>query len=233
MLIGIIVYTDGKTIPQHLLELSKSISHFSPESLRRNLQVVQTLIPGLTAGSSGLPLPIWPDHFFMTCTMTPVNRATPMSTEVLYDWPNTDQRTRMFNGDQQSVIDATLTGSMTYQIQRFADGRYRCLSPIDLGPPNPAWATSGGGVIVATIKDNQMLSPGLTTRIFTCPMPDNRQFWIWYSDGDTPVVFMETAPPIDEGTSLALADYQCMEKTSLVDMSSFDVPQVCKKGVKA
>jgi hypothetical protein len=212
--------------------IGKDTCPLTPTERSSNIEIVQTLIPGLTPGTDGLPLPIWPDTFFMTCIMTPVNRVIPMSTEVLYNWQTIDLRTRMFNADQQSAIDAVENSVGTYQINRLADGS--CSTDGDplagLGPPQPTWATSGGGDIVATIIDNPDFCPGYTTRIFRELMDEEhgRQFWIWYSNSDqdirdTPVVFMETAPPAQEGTSLALADYWEMELTQLVDPVSYTV----------
>jgi hypothetical protein len=136
----------------------------------------------------------------------------------------------MFNADQQSTVDAVENNVGTYQINRFANGSCSTFGdPLPgLGPPQPAWATAGGGSIVATITNNPDLSPNSITRIFREQMDDTRQFWIWYSNYDpniidTPVVFMETAPPASEGTSLALADYKVMELTPLVDQISFTV----------
>lgn len=195
-----------------------------------NIETIQGLIPGLQPGSDGLPLPVWPNVFYMTCIMTPVNRPTPMSTEVLYSWPTVELRTRMFQADQQSTIDAVENKIGTFQIKRFAKGS--CSMHGDpytgLGPPKPAWASAGSGRIVATITNNPDLSPNSITRIFSEQMDETRQFWIWYSNynpkiSDTPVVFMETAPPMSEGTSLALADYKVMELTPLVDQISFTV----------
>ena len=78
----------------------------------------------------------------------------------------------------------------------------------------------------------------MTTRIFHCPFnaTTQSQLWIWYSDRDlpdTPVVFMQTLPPPSVGTNLALADYQRMQTTPLVDTVSFSVPESCKHSSKS
>ncbi|TEY41046.1 hypothetical protein BOTCAL_0405g00040 [Botryotinia calthae] len=218
----------------------------TPEKREANLAKLGELVPGLSPGDGGLALPVWPDKFFMTCTMTAVNAAGPMSTEVLYDWDAPKlQRTRMFDWDQQSTTDAILTtdtplygpghnpGTM-YLINRKADKTFSCLPPIpSIGPVPPNWAAENNAEIVATIKNNPQLSPGYTTRIFHCPFDTTTQsqFWIWYSDQyavDTPVVFCQTLPPEHVGTNLALADYQRMETTSLVDQGTFNVPTTCR-----
>lgn len=178
--------------------------------------------------------------------MTAINAAGPMSSEVLYDWDAPElQRTRMFNWDQQSTIDAILTTDpsrhglghdpgTTYLINRNADGTFSCLPPIaNIGPVPPNWAAADNAEIVATIKNNPQLSPGYTTRIFYCPFDatTQSQFWIWYSDqygADAPAVFCQTLPPPQVGTNSALADYQRMEMTSLIDQVAFSVPETCK-----
>ncbi|KAH0548205.1 hypothetical protein GP486_008078 [Trichoglossum hirsutum] len=216
----------------------------TPEKRQANLKNLDKLVPGLSPGSGGLPLPVFPSQFFMTCTMTAVNAPDPMSTEVLYDWTAKLQRTRMFTFDQQSAVDAVLTTDpsfasghvpgTTYLIQRYPDGTYKCDPPIPkIGPPPPDWAASDNAVIVATITDNPQLSPNMTTRIFHCPFDNTTQsqFWIWYSNqysNDTPVVFMQTLPPAGVGTNLALADYQRQQTTPLIDLVSYSVPPTCK-----
>ncbi|RYP23163.1 hypothetical protein DL765_001248 [Monosporascus sp. GIB2] len=214
---------------------------------KANLAKFSQLVPGLSPGSDGLPIPRWPSRFFMTCTMTAINDPSPMSTEVLYDWPSRLQRTRMFNWNQASCVDAVLTTVLpqspnlqhvpgtTYIIWRNADGKFKCGKPIQgIGPPPPDWAAQDNAEIVATIKNNPQLSPNATTRIFRCPFDttSQSQFWIWYSDRyatDTPVVFMQTLPPPSVGTNLALADYWRMQTTPLVDPVSFNVPQKCRE----
>ncbi|KAI0410516.1 hypothetical protein F5X98DRAFT_359373 [Xylaria grammica] len=232
----------------HLVLLDKKgLLGTTDEQRTVNLAYLSRLVPGLSPGSGGLPVPRWPERFFMTCTMTAINDPSPMSTEVLYDWTSQLQRTRMFNWDQESCIDAVLTTDppnspsplhvpgTTYILERNVDGTVKCGSPIpDIGPPPPDWAAQNSADIVATIKDNPQLSPNATTRIFHCPFDKTTQsqFWIWYSNRygeDTPVVFMQTLPPQSVGTNLALADYQRMNTTALVDPVSYSVPVPCKK----
>ena len=97
---------------------------------------------------------------------------------------------------------------------RFVDGAWERITDI-LGPPRPDWATAGQGKIVATITNNPVLSPNTITRVFSCPVNPPYQFWIWYSTDDTPVVFMQTAPKVGGGTSLALADNKMMQQTTV------------------
>ncbi|KAI9859033.1 MAG: NHL repeat-containing protein 3 [Trichoglossum hirsutum] len=247
---------DDTSVAQVLAKLVQADEHgrlpITPEQRQANLGKLGDLVPGLSPGSGGLPLPVFPSEFFMTCTMTAVNAPNPMSTEVLYNWPTKLQRTRMFDFDQASSVDAVLTTDpsfvglghvpgTTYLIQRYADPdrTFKCDPPIPkIGPPSPDWAAQSQAQIVATIKNNPQLSPGATTRIFHCSFGDasQSQFWIWYSNrhaSDTPVVFMQTLPPANVGTNLALADYQRMQTTPLIDMVSFSVPDSCKHKSKA
>ena len=67
--------------------------------------------------------------------------------------------------------------------------------------------------------------------------PGPRYLWTWYSPMDgsrglhsRPVVFMESASTIGEGTSLALADYfDYKEFSTEIDGSYFEVPEPCKQ----
>lgn len=194
---------------------------------------LSTLIPGLSPGNGGLPLPVWPQQFFMTCTMTPVNNPTPLSTEMTYNWPAESQRTRMFDppkqGAPQTVTDAELIGSKTWIFSRSANGDFKCGTELDFGPTSPTWATTGGGKIMYTITNNPKLSPGTVTRCFCAPIDEPGQFWIWYKAGDIPVVFCQTRPPAQEGTNLALADYSSFQVTDLIDPDTFDVPPPCEQ----
>ena len=193
--------------------------------IEENLNSASNLIPGFKFGDGGLPLPTWPEQFFMTCTMTPINRATPLSTEVTYDWPKQSQRTRMFGLDpSQQAMDCQLVNKEGQIFWRFENGDYQKIGSVPFGPPYPDWAKVGGGKIIATITDNPVLSPNTVTRIFNAPINPPLQFWIWYSDNDTPVVFMHTAPKYEQGTNLALADYKIAQTTPLIDPRTFDVP---------
>ncbi|KAI5209251.1 hypothetical protein AUEXF2481DRAFT_27894 [Aureobasidium subglaciale EXF-2481] len=212
--------------------LSKTVSILSKAGVSsEDLKDVSTLIPGLSPGDGGLPLPVWPEQFFMTCTMTPVNASTPLSTEMTYDWPAKSQRTRMFNpieaGQPQNVTDADLIDSTTWIFSRNADGTFKCGTKLPFGPTSPTWATAGSGKIMYTIRDNPQLSPDTVTRCFCAPIHEPGQFWIWYKTGDVPVVFCQTRPPAAEGTNLALADYSAFQVTDLVDPHTFDVPPPC------
>ncbi|KAI4760906.1 hypothetical protein E4T52_07036 [Aureobasidium sp. EXF-3400] len=214
--------------------LSRAIAVLSQSgTASQETRDVSTLITGLSAGDDGLPLPVWPEQFFMTCTMTPVNRPTPLSTEMTYDWPAESQRTRMFDpltqGQPQKVTDAELKDSETWIFSRSADGTFQCETSLPFGPTSPTWATKGGGKTMYTIKDNPQLSPGTVTRCFSAPIDEPGQFWIWYKTGDVPVVFCQTRPPASEGTNLALADYSAFQVTDLIDPDTFDVPPPCAK----
>ena len=131
----------------------------------------------------------------------------------------------MFSGlDQSQAMDAQLVSSGGQIFWRFDDGGYQKVGSVPFGPPRPNWANTGK--IIATITDNPVLSPNLVTRIFNAPVNPPLQFWIWYSNDDTPVVFMQTSPAYQEGTNLALADYKIVpaRATPLIDPRTFDVP---------
>lgn len=205
----------------------------SNDSSHDSLGSISDLIPGLIKGSGGQALPVWPNQFFMTCTMSPVNRGTPLSTEMTYNWLAKSQRTRMFAFPEsyppQSVIDAQLIRSKTWIFPRNADGTFTCdKTPLSFGPVGPNWATQGGGKIHYIIKNNPQLSPNTLTICFSAPINPPGQFWIWYKTGDLPVVFCQTQPKSQEGTNLALADYNSFQMTNLIDPDTFNVPTPCQ-----
>ncbi len=185
------------------------------------------LIPGLTPYDPRTKLPHWPPHLYLTAIMTPVSSDDPMPTEVLYDWDVKKQRTRMFKvgGGAQ---DAILLPDRTYLVQRDASGVVTgCQRITSFGPPNSKWPTTSQCRVMAVIKDNPHLSPGRTTMILQCPMVPPRVLWTWYTTESLPVVFFETSPPPQVGTSLALADYCSYEADPVVDLRAFEPPPQC------
>jgi hypothetical protein len=214
------------SVPRVMQDFQRVAATSLPDAIRAaNLAVIQTLLPGIQDGNAdGFPLPTWPDQFFLTCTMTPVSRVPPMSTEVLYNWPAKSQRTRMFDSENQSVTDIQIVKGTAYVTERFADGtNTQQKPPFSLGVPRPDWAQTTGK-ICAVIHDNPDLSPGTVTRIFSSPIDDPHQLWSWYATGDVPVTFCQTNPPPEEGAGLAMAEYySSLQITDLIDPNTFFV----------
>ncbi len=178
-------------------------------------------------------LPNWPNYFHTTITMIPVvlNNASPLPTQVIYDWEIESQRTIMCEASQQDTYNAYLIHNNTYILRRSLDTMdVQCLSHLNFGPPKPNWMTWDNCQCKGTITDNPALSPWNNTVIAVCPVTTDRVFWTWFTDdvGFAPLLFFETLTPADEGTGLALADYHAMHKGSiLVDMKEFEVPPKC------
>jgi hypothetical protein len=139
-------------------------------------------------------------EFFMSCTMTPVNRPTPMSTEVTYNWASKSQRTRMFAGC------GTLRWNHSH-IQAFWGW---CLGAHHRHSwPRSTSSRLGYGWSWQDRCDHHQQSSTLAKYLnphfqllhkSTIPILDLVQ------QDDAPVMFMQTAPKVDEGTSLALAE---------------------------
>jgi hypothetical protein len=116
-----------------------------------------------------------------------------------------------------------------------------------LGQEPPNWATPsvGGGQICGVIENNAALAPGNSVMIVLEPFPPvlpnyptSTDLWTWYAlqpgaSGPTglhcrPVTFMQSASTIDQGTSLALADYfDYREFKAPIDPSFFALPPSC------
>ena len=180
-------------------------------------------------------LPKWPEHFYLTVTMVPVNDANPFPTQVVYDWSRESQHTRMYSN--HAIYDSYLISDDTYILTRFLDGRINCTSHLKFGPPRPNWMNEDKCKCMGRIHDNPDFSPWHNTTIAVCPLIGDRVFWTWFSDdhaadnaGYTPVMFYETSAPLGEGTNLALADYHYFSsKHLLIDLSQFKVPPKCLK----
>lgn len=177
------------------------------------------------------PLPAWPDTFHSTVTMVPVSLddATPMPTQVVYDWEEQTQRTTMCTAT--NTYNAYMTRNNTYLInQKLATGEFECLSHLDFGPPKPKWMALDGCECKGTIHDNFSLTPFKSTVIAVCPVTKDRVFWTWFTaeGGFSPLLFFETLTPAAEGTGLALADYHTIHKGSiLLDLKELEVPCKC------
>lgn len=176
--------------------------------------------------------PNWPEFFHMTATMIPVvlNNATPLPTQVVYDWERESQHTIMCEASQ--TYNAYLIHNSTYILNRNLETEaVQCLSHLPFGPPKPNWMTLDNCKCKGTITDNPSLTPWNNTIIAVCPVAENRVFWTWFTDdvGFSPILFFETLTPADEGTGLALADYHAIHKGSvLTDMQDFEVPSKCQ-----
>ena len=126
------------------------------------------------------------------------------------------------------------------------DGGEACRTlPLAQQPPNWVKSKDVDGRIQAKITDNPALCPGKTVFLISALFPynpqydhyqDGRYLWTWYSpiedshgENSRPVTFMESAAQINEGTSLALADYfDYKELAHPVKAHCFEVPKVCE-----
>ena len=174
-------------------------------------------------------LPKWPEHFYLTSTMYPVDDKAPFPTQVLYDWSRKSQHTRMHLG--HAIYDTYLIGHNTYILTRFPNGRLNCTGHLKFGPPRPNWMNEDKCKCMGHIQENPDFSPWHNTTIAVCPLMEGRVFWAWFSDdhaGYTPVMFYETDSPLGEGTNLALADYHFFHSNHLLtDVNQFKVPAEC------
>ena len=173
----------------------------------------------------------WPSQFYMTATFLPVNKYNPLPSQILYNWDQRLQMTRMLMSP--NVYKALLIGSHTYIFSREPNGSVECIKHLDFGMPNPFWMKTDMCQCMGSITSNKWLSSFNDTVIAVCPLTDNRVFWTWYSFPDEenfrPLVFFETAAPLGEGTDLAFGDYHDFYPSYLlIDQRSFQIPPKCK-----
>lgn len=177
-------------------------------------------------------LPSWPEHFYMTVTMLPVlrNSGNPFPTAVVYDWQEQSQHTTLC--EPHKTYNAYLIHNKTYIVeQSLTNGTVKCHYPLNFGPPVPDWMTKDNCKCMGTITDNPALSPWHFTALTVCPIEEKRVFWAWFTTdrGYSPLLFLETLTPPEEGTGLALADYhEFYSSDILIETHDFEVPSKCK-----
>ena len=176
-------------------------------------------------------LPSWPQDFYTTVTMLPVlpGLENPLPTSMVYDWQRQSQRTIMCKHSQS--YNAYLIINNTYILnQELGNGTIQCLSDLKFGPVSPNWMAKDNCKCMGTVTDNLDLSPWHFTAMVTCPLIGDRVFWAWFTNntGYSPLLFVETLTPPEEGTGLALADYHNFySKDILIDLHDFSVPSQC------
>lgn len=174
----------------------------------------------------------WPNQFYLTATMIPVNDYDPMPTSVIYDWTRYSQHTMMYSTSNTAITSAYLISNSTYIVQSDTDKKVvKCISHMKFGPPHPNWMFLDKCKCMGVIDNNAALSPWPSTIIAVCPLEDSRVFWTWFSVSTDyyPVIFFETLSPPGEGTSLAFAEYHEFYSHLLVDLQDFEVPSKCKQ----
>jgi hypothetical protein len=127
----------------------------------------------------------------------------------------------------------------------YRDGSQSCESgaAFPFGAEAPDWISTPGvqGTIRATISDNAVLCPKTVVNVWSVMFPpatnypEGTYLWTWYAptpgtDGTAarPVVFMQSDSGVNQGTSLALADYFYFEDLQApIDPANFVIPAVC------
>ena len=151
-------------------------------------------------------LPVFKTRFGMTTLMSSVSYdvKNPLPTRVYFDAGVSPpaMRTTMFEPDGKTLNDeALLSGGDGYLINP------QSCELVLPGVPVVNWQEIDECVCRASISGDPQWNQYPEQWVIECPLEDERVFWMWYTPDGIPIVFMETAAPIDEGTSLALADY--------------------------
>lgn len=152
-------------------------------------------------------------------------------------------RTALMFGIAPPVVPLRPHSGSSFLVDRRHDGSATCRS-MPLGQQPPWWSRipEVHGRVQACITNNPALCPGKTIAVIsvlfppTDEYPQGRYLWTWYSpfpgsDGShaRPVTFMESASPIGQGTSLALADYfDYRELGDPIDPDCFAIPIPCR-----
>ena len=168
---------------------------------------------------------------------------------------NTDQpkgtkavatQTAVLTGFAPKGSNQPLNTGTGFLYTQYADQTEDCLKGghFKYGQEPPFWISIPAvqGTIRATIVNNPELCPGQTITIFSVLFPPFKKkypeatyLWTWYapppgSDGTNsrPVNFMQSQSTVQQGTSLALADYYYYEEFSApVDPGNLTIPACC------
>lgn len=162
-----------------------------------------------------------------------------------------------YNPGNIGSVEALLTGpapagtapppnsDSAFLITSYRDGCQGCLTgpafPFPQEAPDWVSAPEVQSAIQATIQSNPVLCPNTTVAVYSVLFPasgpnypDSTYLWTWYAptadDGvqSQPVTFMQSQSGVNQGTSLALADYFDYELLSQpIDPSNFTIPPSC------
>jgi hypothetical protein len=154
--------------------------------------------------------PHWPEALGMTMFLTPIDFGTnPVPAEVLYNWKQRAQRTRMFWGVDAPTTDedALMLAEHGYSVSRQRSGDVQCIPALP-GTPRPNWLEEAPCTCEGMIGAGSALAPYGPAEILRCPATSPRLFWTWHTLAGRPMVFMVTPSRGDEPTALiTLADY--------------------------
>lgn len=168
-----------------------------------------------------------------------------------------------YNAGDTTYVEALLTGpapssvtpppnsDTSFLITYFDNQEATCIGPaqgFDFPQEPPTWVSVPAvqGTVQATITNNPVLCPNTTITVFSVLFPpsppnypDSTYLWTWYApqnDSGTesiPVTFMQSQSGVNEGTSLALADYFYYQNfASPINPANFAIPPQCDTSAK-
>ncbi len=214
---------------QGRLGLRRMIDAMQSSPFRADEDIAR-IMPGINTPCSAAPLPNWPKTAAMTAFMTPPHfDLSPFPTEILYDWNQRSQRTRMFSpsGAYPETEDSLLMNGEGFSLLRSGRGGLSCKGALP-GTIRPNWPETGGCSCEAIIKGASALTQSEPATIMVCPMTHPRVVWSWFTLEGRPTVFMETSAPGDDPAEvLALVDYYSWIPGHRPERSVFDAPSQC------
>ena len=194
-------------------------------------QRIAALLPGLSRKACARMTPVrWPDRFFMTATITPIQyKWAPLPSVIYYDWSKHKTQVAIMHvpwaRPPVRTIIAVLKERVGYSIHRLPNGRAQCL-PQNPGLVRPDWMAAAGCECRGVLDHEADLSPNDVTQILACPIKaqGRRVMWNWYTTAGRPVLFIE---PGANGAGVNIADYRDWRPGQEMPAADYALPKLC------
>jgi len=202
-----------------------------------NAARINELIPGLSRKAcSAVTPPRWPNQFFTTATISPINfRWSPYPSVVYYDWEGPATQVAVMHQTNAlppiPELISVLQKDRGYSLERAPNGRAVCMAS-NPGLVRPDWMTVAGCECKGVIDRNPEFDADDVSQILACPVKDkpNRVNWSWYTTQGRPILFME---PAAFGNGVNIADYHLWLPGQKMPAVNFQLPNECAHPVGA
>lgn len=192
---------------------------------------INELIPGLSRRAcSAVRPPRWPNQFFTTATVSPINfRWSPYPSVVYYDWEGPATQVAVMHQTNASPpvpeLISVLQKDRGYSLERLPNGRAVCMAS-NPGLVRPDWMTAAGCECKGVIDHNPDFDPNEVSQILACPVKEkpNRVNWAWYTTQGRPILFME---PAAFGNGVNIVDYHLWLPGQKMPPIDFQLPAEC------
>lgn len=192
---------------------------------------ISELVPGLSRKAcAAVTPPRWPNQFFTTATISPINfRWSPYPSVVYYDWEGPATQVAVMHQTNASPpvpeLISILQRDRGYSLERLPNGRAVCMAS-NPGLVRPDWMTAAGCECKGVIDRNPEFDADEVSQILACPVKEkpNRVNWAWYTTQGRPILFME---PAAYGNGVNIADYHLWLPGQKMPPIDFRLPDEC------